>query len=255
MRLQPKQPKILAIDIETAPHSAHVWGLFKQNIALNQLMETGRVLCFSWKWLRGGDSKVIGFVSELDGTRKMLDKAWELLSEADIIVTYNGKRFDVPTLNKEFIEQGFSVAKREFRFASNKMDHLAQRLGIKTKVRHSGHGLWVRCMAGDEKAWKEMTRYNKRDVLILDKLYYRMLPWIKGHPNVTLYRNEGSVGAEVGAKPQCPTCGSPQIQRRGVVHTKTRSYVRFCCTSCSSWSRSSLALPRPNGRELVQGVV
>lgn len=236
-------PKILAIDIETAPHTAHVWSLWQQNVGLSQLMETGRVLCFAWKWI--GEKGPVQYISELDGKGIMLDKAHALLDEADIVVTYNGKKFDIPTLNKEFLEGGYSppapykqvdlyrVAKGRFRFASNKMDHLAKQLGVKTKIRHSGHELWVQCMAGDKKAWMKMERYNKRDVLILDKLYERMLPWIVGHPNVNLFKTVSPV------KASCPSCGSTKLHSRGYATAKSYTYVRYHCTSCGSWSRGN----------------
>jgi DNA polymerase elongation subunit (family B) len=238
-----RKPKVLAIDIETAPHTAHVWGLFKQTVSLSQLQETGRVLCLAWKWI--GEKDGVSFVSERMGRNKMLSKAHELLSEADIVVSYNGKKFDIPTLNKEFLESGFDppapykqvdlyqTAKRQFRFASNKMDHLARCLGLKTKVRHSGHELWVRCMAGDKKAWAKMERYNKRDVMILDKLYHKMLPWIVSHPNVSLY-------TDTGATTCCPMCSSHKLQKRGYAVSKTQTYQRFQCGACGSWSRSRL---------------
>jgi DNA polymerase elongation subunit (family B)/predicted RNA-binding Zn-ribbon protein involved in translation (DUF1610 family) len=238
-----KQPKILAIDIETAPHTAHVWQLWQQNVGLSQLMETGRVLCFAWKWIN--EKGKVEYISELGGRGEMLDKAHALLDEADIVVTYNGKKFDIPTLNKEFLEGGYAppapykqvdlyrVARSKFRFASNKMDHLAHRLGLKTKIRHSGHELWVRCMAGDKKAWLKMERYNKRDVLILDHLYRRMLPWIGGHPNVGLFTEPS------GKSLTCPSCGSTKIHSRGFATTRSFVYRRYQCTSCGSWSKAT----------------
>jgi DNA polymerase elongation subunit (family B) len=238
-----RKPRKLAIDIETAPHTAHLWGLFKQTVSLSQLQETGRVLCLAWKWV--GEPGGVEFISELNGRSKMLAKAHELLSEADIVVSYNGKKFDIPTLNKEFLEEGlpppapykqvdlYQTARRQFRFASNKMDHLAKTLGIRTKVRHSGHELWVRCMAEDSKAWTKMERYNKRDVIILDKLYHKMLPWIVNHPNVSLYTDARETIC-------CPTCSSPKLQRRGHAISKTQTYQRYQCGACGSWSRSRL---------------
>jgi DNA polymerase elongation subunit (family B) len=248
------KPRILFIDIETAPHTGYFWALFKQNIALSQIKETGRTLCLAWRWM--GSGKGTGYVSELDGREAMLTKAHELLSEADIVVTYNGDKFDVPTLNKEFIETGrsppaphksvdlYKTAKRKFRFASNKMDHLAKRLGLPVKVRHQGFELWVQCMAGEPKAWSKMERYNKRDVVILEKLYERMLPWIVNHPNVTLYQND----AAGTAKPACPNCGSKKVQARGTTITRSVVYKRFHCTSCWTWSRSRLADKSVPGR-------
>jgi ribosomal protein S27AE len=234
--------RILMLDTETAPNTAHVWGLFKQNIGLNQIVHTGRVMCFAWKWY--GEKGKVEFASEVDGHPEMIRKAYELLTDADAVVHYNGARFDVPVLNREFLKLPeklpppapyaqidlLKTARKRFRFASNKLDHLLKELNIGGKVRHIGHELWVRCMNGDEAAWKMMERYNKRDVTMLEKLYRRMLPWIENHPNHGLY-----VDAD---EPRCPSCGSKALQKRGHQKTLTQIYQRFQCGSCGSWSRA-----------------
>ncbi len=43
--------KILLLDIESSPNTAHVWGLWQQNVSINQLMESSYVLCYAAKWL------------------------------------------------------------------------------------------------------------------------------------------------------------------------------------------------------------
>lgn len=43
-------PKVLTLDIETSPNLAHVWSLWKQNVSLSQLMQSGQVICFAAKW-------------------------------------------------------------------------------------------------------------------------------------------------------------------------------------------------------------
>lgn len=235
--------KILYIDIETAPHTAYVWGLFKETVNSERIIDTGRVLCFAYRW---NNDKKIHFVSERDGRAKMLDEAHRVLDEADIIVTYNGNKFDIPMLNRELIKGGYPppapskqidlyrVVRSRFRFASNKLDMVASELNLRRKVRHSGFDLWVRCMAGEPKAWAKMERYNKRDVLILEKLYHRVLPWIKGHPNVALF----SSSKPVLSRPACPACGEAKLTSRGFATNKSRTYRRYQCSACGSWSRS-----------------
>lgn len=237
--------KILALDIETAPNTAHVWGLFKENIPLDRLRETSRVLCVSYKWIN--EKGPVRFVSETGGRGIMLDEIHKVMDEADVILTYNGKKFDVPTLHREFLVGGwkppapakqvdlYRVARKHFRFASFKMDHLAKELHIRTKVRHGGYELWLGCMAGDSKAWKKMRRYNIRDVLILEQLYKRMLPWISTHPSYHTFAS--------GSRPVCTNCGSTRVQQRGHVVTKTRKYNRFCCSKCGTWMRGVLSIP------------
>lgn len=223
--------KILLLDIETSPNTAHVWGLWQQNVGINQLLESSYVMCWAAKWY---GEKEVHF-------GKDLKKIYNMINEADVVIHYNGKKFDMPTLNKEFLLHGWNppapykqidllrVVRSQFRFPSNKLDYVAQRLGLGKKVAHEGHELWIKCMNGDAAAWKRMERYNKQDVKLLEKVYDRLLPWIKGHPNHNLYGDSQN---------SCPTCGSNSLQRRGFSHSITGTSQRFQCTSCGSWSQS-----------------
>lgn len=244
-------PRILLLDIETAPNTAHVWGLWQQNVGLNQIQASSYVMCWAAKWL--GESKVhFARVSydekgDVTGEREMLQGIWDMLDAADIVVHYNGKRFDIPTLNKAFLLHGFTppapykqvdllqVARRQFRFPSNKLEYVARALGIGGKVHHAGHGLWVACMANDDAAWRTMARYNRKDVTLLEKLYVRLLPWIQNHPNVGLWA-DGVV---------CTNCGSAKLQRRGVKHTAHQVYHRFQCQACGTWMRGNVPQAEP----------
>ncbi len=96
--------KILLLDIEMAPNVAHVWGIWDQNIGLNQLQESSYVMCYAAKWL--GDKKMIFDSVKKSGDKKMLAGIHKLLDEADAVIHYNGKRFDIPSLNKEFLLHG-----------------------------------------------------------------------------------------------------------------------------------------------------
>lgn len=246
--------RILSLDVETAPHVVHCWSLWKQTISLNQIMETGRVMCFAARWL---GEKEMKFYSEWDhGHKKTIVAAHKMFDEADAFLTYNGKSFDIPTLNKEFIKYGlnppspahhidlYPVVKQKFRFASNKLDHIANELGIGKKVRHEGHELWVKCMNGDDAAQKRMEKYNRHDVVLLEGLYKRTLPWIEQHPNKGLY--------QLTNKPACPNCGSTKLQSRGVQTTRTQQYVRYHCQGCGTWSRARFQNGARNKNVLTQ---
>jgi len=242
-------PKILTLDIETSPHLADVWGLFNQNVSLSQLRASTRMLCFAAKWRH---QRQVLFASEFhDGRDAMLKQAWSLFDEADIVVHYNGKRFDVPHIMREFVTEGYVppapfkqvdlllVARSRFRFASNKLDHVAQQLGLGGKVKNSGHDLWVRCMAGEAKAWNEMRRYNKGDVVLTEQVYDRLLPWISGHPHAALY----------GSPPEgCPSCGSVDRTLQGFALTAVSKFQRYRCNECSTWYRGNRAVARVETR-------
>ena len=235
--------KILGIDIETAPNTAHVWGLFKQTIGLNQILQTGRVMCFAARWFGGasGEQDTVFRSEHGEGHKNMIRHAHSLLDEADAVVHYNGARFDMPTLNREFLKYGMNPpspyaqidllqsARKQFRFASNRLDHLLKELHIGEKVRHDGHTLWIRCMNGDDEAWERMEEYNRGDVDQLEALYHKMRPWITNHPNHALYEDT--------ERPVCPNCGSENLQSRGTAKTRTQQYRRYQCRGCGTWTR------------------
>lgn len=234
-------PKILVIDIETSPNLAHVWSLWNQNVGLSQLREASEVMCFAAKWYAEED--VLFFSTFRDGTEDMVYAAHDLLDEADIVVTYNGIKFDIPHLNRTFLEWGltppspykqvdlYRTVKRQFLFPSNKLDYVSQFLELGEKLKHEGHQLWVDCLSGDEDAWDRMQRYNEQDVLLTEDLYTVLRPWITTHPTVGLY------DAEPSDEPSCPTCGSTSLQRRGKAFTSVSTYQRYQCQSCGKWSR------------------
>ena len=232
--------KLLFIDIETAPNIAYVWGLFKQNVSISQIQNSARMLCWAAKW--EGEKEVM-FSSEREGREAMLKRMWNLLDQADAVCHYNGAKFDIPTLNAEFLLAGMPppspykqidllrTSRGAFRFPSNKLDYVAQRLGIGQKTAHEGFELWIKCMDAThpkhEAAWRRMERYNRKDVVLLERLYQEFRPWIKGHPNRTLY---------TGGQIECPTCGCQRLQQRGVLKTLTGTRQRYACTRCGAWS-------------------
>lgn len=233
--------KILTIDIESSPNLAHVWQLWNiNNVSLSQLQESGEIMAFAAKWY---GKKGVEFCSTYHsgGKTAMLARAHELLSEADLVVTYNGKRFDIPYLNAEFARLGwtppepyaqvdlFQVVKSSFRFPSNKLDYVCQELGIGSKTSHTGHQLWVDCLAGDPKAWALMKRYNIQDVRITEALYEKCLPWIRVHPSRPAYDGVGA----------CPNCGGENLVKRGLAHTPASTYQQFRCSDCGKWLRAA----------------
>lgn len=253
-------PKILLLDIETAPAVAYLWGLFDKYVPIDRIVEPGYTLCWAGKWL--GTQKIHFSSVRKHGMEGMLDRIHGMLEDADMVVHYNGSRFDVPTLNREFVIHDYAVpatfkevdlyrtVKQRFRFMSNKLDFVAQQLGCAVKVKHKGMDLWKECMAGKGEAWKEMEAYNRQDVVVLEEVYRKLLPWIQPHPNFALYVNDDD--------PMCPHCGGKHLQRRGWQYTDTMRYPRWQCMdlkNCGKWSRSRATdLPIEKRRNLLVGV-
>ena len=234
--------KVLFLDIETSPNTAYVWGIFKENIPLARLIDTSDMLCWSAKWL--DDDNVLFYSIENSTKKSMLKSIHKLLSEADMVVTYNGNRFDLPVLNKEFLLEGmdppppyksmdiYQTVKRRFRFTSNKLDHIAQQLGLGQK-HETSFQLWIDCMNKDPEAWKQMEGYNIQDVLLLEKVYNKLLPWINNHANYQVYS---------GIPFCCPRCGSERSQSRGYAYSANGSYKRHQCKDCKGWFRTGIRI-------------
>lgn len=245
----------LLLDIETAPNTAYVWGCFKQNIGLNQLIETGRTLCLAYKWY--GEPETHFLAEWQAGEREgFLRRFRDILDDADVITTYNGKRFDIPTLNRELLKSSilppspykqidlYQIVKSTFRFTSNKLDHVVQELGIGSKIKHEGFELWVKVMQGCPEARERMRDYNLQDVDLMVPLYERLRPWIRNHPNVALYADDKN-----NDLPICKSCGSQHLERRGYSYTQVGKFQRYRCSDCGSWSRGRINLTTKEDRE------
>lgn len=231
--------KILLLDLETAPNLATVWGLFKQNISINQLIESSYTLCWAAKWL--GEDAVYFDSVHRSRPKQMIKRIHKMLDEADAVIHYNGSKFDIPTLNKEFLLHGLlppagykqidllKTARNQFRFPSNKLDYVAQQLKLGGKTKNIGHELWLRCMNGDNEAWDMMEEYNINDVILLENVYDKFLPWIKHHPNRSVFT--GTLC--------CPHCESKKFQKRGFTPAGHTRYQRFRCSECGTWFRDT----------------
>ena len=151
--------------IETAPNKGSFWGIFKQNISIEQIDEPGYTLCWAAKW--EGDNTIM-FSSIQDGKEHMLSGIHSLLDAADIVVHYNGTQFDIPILNKDFLKAEMlppnsyrqvdllQTVRRNFRLTSNKLDFVANFLVIGGKLPNKGMALWDGCIDGKKADWGSM---------------------------------------------------------------------------------------------------
>lgn len=234
--------KVLLLDIESAPTKVYIWDLFTRYVPHSQIVEPGYTMCWAGRWL--GKKQMMFSSVDADGEEGMVRKVWDLLNETDVVIHFNGSKYDIPKLNTEFLKLGlgppspfqeidlYRTVKQRFKLLSNSMAYVAKVLGIKGKHPHKGMDLWTECMEGDQAAWRTMKKYNIQDVAMLEQIYARVLPWIQPHPNVGLYNADG--------KPVCPQCGGTHTQKRGHYYTNTMRYPRLRCMGCGKWFRSRL---------------
>lgn len=232
------KPRILVLDLETAPAVVYTWGLFDVNIGLEQLISPSRIISVGAKFV--GESKVY-YKDVYDGEKAMLRMGADLLIEADAVVTYNGDKFDLPKLTGAFLLHNIKLPPppvsidviktvRKLGLQSNKLAFAVPYYGLGEKG-GTTFKLWREFLEKDPKARKDMKHYNLKDVRILESLYKKLLPAIKSHPK--LFRASG----------ECGKCGAKNtLQRRGFHYTESRAYQRFCCGQCGGWSRDTKAV-------------
>ena len=232
---------ILTIDIETCPNTVYSWGLFKQNISITQIIEPSRMIC--WAAKKHGEKEVI-FGAEWE-RKDYLKRLWKLLDWADVVIGYNHDKFDMPRIDGEFLRNGFTPPSpyqtvdllktvRKLGFVSNKLDYASQQLEIGAKVEHAGFQLWIDVEHREPKALAMMEKYNRQDVVLTEKLYDELLPWIKTHPNRNLFSfDEENL--------TCYKCGSDHVIRKGYRYTNAGVYKRYLCKSCGAWQKGKHA--------------
>lgn len=237
-----KLPKILLLDIETTPLEAYVWQtqVWKANVSDSQIISKWYMLTWAAKWL--GDyhissMRLTGKEALKEDDRRIVYGLWNLLDQADIVIAHNGDRFDIPSINTRFLINGLTptspyrtidtlrVAQRQFGFPHNSLNALARTFGFGEKIETSFE-LWRNCKNGSDEALAYMEKYNKEDVRLLEEVYIKLRPWIKGHPNVGVYmESEHKV---------CSSCGSDKLVHDGNYVTNSGVYPAYRCGECGS---------------------
>lgn len=245
--------KVLLFDIETSPIIAYVWGTFKQNVSLSQIKQDWQIMMFAAKWLDSDKTILSSQRSEIvqgGGTEEhVVHHMWELLDEADVVVAHNAKNFDVKKVNAKFLEYNMlppshykvvdtlSIAKYNFGFTSNKLDYIATLLEEEGK-NSTDFNLWIRCMDGDMKAWKEMEQYCVQDVKVLEAVYNKLRAWDKKHPKI-----------HFDDKPMCNVCGNEELLYVQDAHTAASTFEVYQCSSCGHQQRSRVNIASPQEKK------
>lgn len=254
------KPKILLLDIETKPMESFFWRLYDEQGGMAMLKADWCILAWSAKWL---DDKEIMYsdqskAKDIEDEKKILEKLWKLLDEADVVIGHNAKKFDIKRINTRLKKHKFKPpspyrvidtlveARKHFAFSSNKLEDLANFLGCKAKKlvkrKFPGFSLWRECLLGNKEAWKEMELYNKQDVIVLEEVYKELDPWI----NVINFNvfNEG--------EDHVCSCGSKDLKKNGTDKTNSGVFQRWKCTNCGKPYREKLNLLSPEKRKSMK---
>lgn len=229
--------KILLYDIETSPNIGYTWEKWEQNVI--SFIKEREILCFAYKWL--GEDKVYTVSKQGKKTDKEVIAALHaLFAEADLLVAHNGLQFDNKIAKARMVYWDMKPprilqsvdtkvsAKSYFKFNGNGLDDLGQFLKLGRKQKHPGFDMWLGCMADKASSWKQMIKYNKQDVLLLEKVYLRLKPWIHNHPRLS----KESKG--------CPNGSSHHVTKQGYRATQSTIKQQMHCKDCDIWYLTSI---------------
>lgn len=250
-------PRIGLFDVETLPLTGFAWQLWDVNFSPEQVISGTGLLGWAGKFLN--DSIVFSDIltpkeAKVKDDERIAKSCWEFVSKCDILVGHNLIDFDFRVINTYFLKHNLpplkpilvdtlKIAKRNFRFDSNKMQWINKYLGIKQKIETEGFPLWRKCSEGEQEALITMQEYNEGDVLALEDLYYKLRPYIR-NINVSLY-NEGDIS-------QCPVCGSENVKEEGTYYTPAGRWFSYRCQSCKCLSRGKdNSLPKGKRKKLL----
>lgn len=264
--------KTLFWDIETSPLIAPVWGLWQQDIYYDSVIMPWHIICAAYSW---GDGEIVELKTgpglQANKDYKVVKELHKAISQADILVAHNGDKFDLRKFNTRAVLHGFDpippvktvdtlkVARKYFKFDSNRLDSLGQVLGLGGKM-DNPKGLWLRAIAAEiianphlkkkekQKVWEDqeeainmMSDYCGRDVELLEDLYLKLRPYIQNHPNANVIRKKKKEDV-------CPNCESTDIRPRGFHYTRTGAKQRYRCHDCGAWSSDKTAVKKANIR-------
>jgi hypothetical protein len=237
-------PRVVCFDVEMSPMIVYTFDLWNDGISPDNIIHGKHMLAWSGKQIC--DSKMhsdvmTSYESYRSDDERIVKSLWDFLNGAKILIGHNVKDYDMREVNTRFLMHGLNpisnyqvvdtlkVAKSVFAFESNKLKYINQKLDIKQKIDNGGMSLWIKCMEGDEASLKKMKEYCEGDTLSVEELYFKMRPYIIGHPNLGLMINSEN--------PVCPNCASDDIIANGSYFTTAGEYESVRCRNCGALSR------------------
>lgn len=208
----------LFFDIETSPNIGLFWEAgYKKNITTDNIIRERAIICICYKW---EDEKEV-YALQWDAKqndKRMLQQFIEVANMANELVGHNGDKFDLAWIRTRCLFHGIDmfptyqtidtlkVARSKFRFQSNRLNYIAEFLGLGGKIK-TEFNLWKDILLNKDKvAMEKMIKYCKKDVSLLEEVYKLLGNHIapKTHYGVIFGEDRGS----------CPECGSDDLVKK-----------------------------------------
>ena len=227
----------LFFDIETSPNIGLFWEAgYKKNIDYSNIIQERAIICICYKWEEEKEVHSLQWDSK-QNDKAMLIKFIEVANVANEMVGHNGDKFDLAWIRtrclfhkidmfpKYLTIDTLKVARSKFRFNSNRLNYIADFLGLGQKIK-TEYSLWKDILLKKDKiAMEKMIKYCKKDVILLEQVFKALSNHIepKTHYGVIFGHHKGS----------CPECGSDDLRikdRRAL--TSGIIKLIFKCNTC-----------------------
>lgn len=236
--------KRLYFDVETSYCTGWFWRpSYKTSISYNQIFQESKIICICYKF--EGDKDVSYLTWDKGCDKKMMDKFFKVINEADEVISHNGINFDVKWIRTRFLAHGYTsmpdiksldtlrIARTKFKFNSNRLNDIGITLGLGQKMDTGGIDLWHDIIQRNSKeAMSRMVAYCQQDVILLEKIFLKL----KGFSPVKTHR---AVQID-GEKYDCPECTSKNSFLAGNRTTSHGVLQRqMCCKECGTYYKIS----------------
>jgi len=251
------EPKIIVWDIETLPNldkAMDNWCRMREYMTINADMST--MICSGWKVLNSKKTHCINawdfpsWKKDVNDDKALCEAAYDVLKDADAIITHYGKGFDFKFIQTRLLINGLptldpkithidtcKIAQQNLKLQSNRLNNIAHELGLGQKLENGGWPLWKRVYQRDPAAQKKMADYCKQDVRLLEKVYHQLKRFDKSILNYS--RDSGTFN--------CTKCGSSNMIKNGFAYTQKYKYRRLQCGDCRAYRRGELIVPNDKG--------
>lgn len=232
--------KRLFFDIETSPNIGFFWQSgYKLDIGYDNIIKERSIICIAYKWENSKTQCLTWDKHQSD--RKIVEKFSKIIEEADEVVAHNGDNFDIKWLRTRCIKYGVSlnpniitldtlkIARSKFKFNSNRLDYIAQYLGVGKKIDNGGINLWKDIVLHkNNKSLKKLIVYCKNDVLILERIWDKLNKYV-------------SHKTDIGGRGNCPECGGDNLVIRGrSISASAKLKYRLQCKNCGKYKTINL---------------
>lgn len=211
---------------------------------LNWGADLGFILCMGWKVLGEDKVHLESIAKHNDGTwmddGPLVDKCARILEQADMWVTYNGIKCDVPFLQTRLLinhkpllppvahKDMYYTVRHKLKMSRNRLFDIQEAMESKSKKTPVRLLQWLKAVCKKDKAaLHEIEDHCRQDVLVLEERYLELRPLLLMHPRLYGY---GVCNKDGG-----------QLIKNKIYYTASKAQkITLKCTTCGGYETRPL---------------